>query len=130
MTDPLSDMLTRIRNGQKIFAKTVQVPGSKFLQNVLQVLKREGYIQEFSVSQIRPGIVNLEVSLKYYGNKAVIQSIQRVSKPSRRIYAKIKDLPLIYGGLGIAVLSTSKGVLSDREARNLNIGGEVLCQVF
>ena len=130
MTDPLSDMLTRIRNGQRILAKIIETPGSKLRQNVLTVLKQEGYIEDFTPILIRSGITTIQVRLKYYAGKGVIQSVKRISKSSRRVYTKIKDLPLIYGGLGIAILSTSQGILSDREARSRNLGGEVLCHVF
>ena len=130
MTDPLGDMLTRIRNGQRARKNTVASPASKLRANVLEVLKREGYIRGYSEAQIRQGIKELTIELKYNEGQPVIQEISRVSKPGRRVYSKIKDLPRVYNGLGISILSTPRGVLSDAEAREHNVGGEVLCQVF
>jgi small subunit ribosomal protein S8 len=97
---------------------------------VLDVLKREGYIRNFSSSLVRPGISELLIELKYAGGEPVIREISRISKPGRRVYSKIKDLPRVYNGLGISILSTPRGVLSDHEARVANVGGEVLCRVF
>lgn len=130
LTDPLSDMLTRIRNGQKIYAPSIETPGSNLRKSVLEVLQQEGYIERFTQTEVRRGIVSFQVVLKYHEKQPVIHHIQKISKPGRRVYAKIKDLPLVYGGLGIAILSTSRGVLSDREARAQKVGGEVLCHVF
>ena len=130
MTDPLGDMLTRIRNGQRARKNQIVSPASKLRNNVLDVLKREGYIRDFSQRELRPGISEIEIQLKYHDGEPVIQEISRVSKPGRRIYSKIKDLQRVYNGLGIAILSTPRGVLSDNEARDQNVGGEILCQVF
>ncbi len=130
MSDPLGDMLTRIRNGQRARKSTIIAPASKFRANVLDVLKREGYIRDYSLHNLRPGIDELKIELKYYEGDPVIREISRVSKPGRRVYSKIKDLSRVYNGLGIAILSTPRGVMSDAEAREANVGGEVLCQVF
>ena len=130
LSDPLGDLLTRIRNGQRAGKVSVDAPASKLRVNVLDVLKREGYIRGFSESEERTGIRQLQVELKYHDGEPVIRSIDRVSKPGRRVYSKIKDLPRYYNGLGIAILSTPRGVMSDAEARAANVGGEVLCRVF
>jgi small subunit ribosomal protein S8 len=130
MSDPLGDMLTRIRNGQRARKSVIQSPASKARANVLEVLQREGYIRGFSREEIRPGVAELKIELKYLDGEPVIREITRVSKPGRRIYSKIQDLPRIYNGLGIAILSTPRGVMSDNEARAANVGGEVLCRVF
>lgn len=130
MTDPLGDLLTRIRNGQRAHKSSVVSPASKLRANVLEVLKREGFIRGYSRHEVRPGIAELEIELKYHEGDPVIREISRVSTPGRRVYAGIKNLPRIYNGLGISILSTPRGVLSDSEARNMHVGGEVLCQVF
>lgn len=130
MSDPLGDMLTRIRNGQRANKSVITVPASKLRSNVLDVLQREGYIRGYSWSEIRSGIAELAVELKYSEGQPVIREISRVSKPGRRVYAGIKKFQPIYNGLGIAILSTPRGVMSDSEARAANVGGEVLCQVF
>jgi len=130
MTDPLGDMLTRIRNGQRARKNNISSPASKLRSNVLDVLKREGYIRDYSQKELRPGVSEIEIELKYHEGEPVIREISRVSKPGRRVYSKIKDLQRVYNGLGIAILSTPRGVLSDNEARDQNVGGEVLCQVF
>jgi small subunit ribosomal protein S8 len=130
MTDPLGDMLTRIRNAQRALKPTVASPASKIRANVLEVLKREGYIRGFRRSDVRPGVAELQIELKYVDGEPVIREISRISKPGRRIYSKIADLQRVYNGLGIAILSTPRGVMSDSEARAANVGGEVLCRVF
>ncbi|NIZ03172.1 30S ribosomal protein S8 [Thalassospira lucentensis] len=130
MTDPVSDMLTRIRNGQRVGKSSVVSPASKLRTSVLDVLQREGYIRGYSVSEVRKGISEISIELKYFEGEGVIKQIDRVSTPGRRVYSKIKDLPKVYNGLGIAVLSTPRGVLSDQEAREQNVGGEILCKVF
>ncbi len=129
-SDPLGDMLTRIRNGQRAQKSAVRSPASKLRQSVLEVLKREGYIRNYETVDIRPGIRELSIELKYHNGEPVIRELKRVSKPGRRIYAGVKDLPQVYNGLGIAILSTPRGVVSDAEARELKVGGEVLCTVF
>jgi small subunit ribosomal protein S8 len=130
MTDPLGDMLTRIRNGQRAGLPTVSSPASNLRANVLEVLKKEGYIRGYSQHTGEGGHREIKIDLKYYDGQPVIKEIARVSKPGRRVYSRIKDLPRYYDGLGIAVLSTPRGVLSDGEARTLHVGGEVLCRVF
>ena len=130
MTDPLGDMLTRIRNAQRARMSVVSSPASKLRTNVLEVLRREGYIRGYSESQMRKGLNELHIELKYHEGEPVIKEIKRVSTPGRRVYSKIKDLPRVYNGLGIAILSTPQGVMSDSEARAANVGGEVLCRVF
>jgi small subunit ribosomal protein S8 len=129
-SDPLGDMLTRIRNGQKARKSSISSPASKLRANVLDVLQQEGYIRGYSQEKSTEGHAQLKIELKYYENQPVIKTLNRVSKPGRRVYSKIKDLKLINNGLGIIVLSTPKGVLSDEKARELNVGGEVLCNVF
>jgi len=130
MTDPLGDMLTRIRNGQRARKDSILSPASKLRSRVLDVLKREGFIRGYSQHEIRPGISEIQIELKYHEGDPVIREIKRVSKPGRRVYSGVKDLPRVFNGLGIAILSTPRGVLSDTEARERNVGGEVLFQVF
>ena len=130
MTDPLGDMLTRIRNGQQARKEAISSPASRLRRNVLDVLKREGYITDYTQQEIRPGLNEVNIQLKYHDGQPVIREINRVSTPGRRVYSKIKDLHRVYNGLGISILSTPRGVLSDTEARDMNVGGEVLCQVF
>ena len=130
MSDPLGDMLTRIRNGQKAGLPAVSSPASRLRANVLEVLKREGYIRGFTREHVRPGVAELKIELKYVDGEPVIREIARVSKPGRRIYSRIVDLPRSYNGLGISILSTPRGVMSDNEARVAKVGGEVLCRVF
>ncbi|KZB73512.1 MULTISPECIES: 30S ribosomal protein S8 [Thalassospira] len=130
MTDPVGDMLTRIRNGQRVGKSSVVSPASKLRTGVLDVLQREGYIRGYNINEIRKGVSEITIELKYFEGDAVIKQIDRVSTPGRRVYSKIKDLPKVYNGLGIAVLSTPRGVLSDQEAREQNVGGEILCKVF
>lgn len=129
-SDPIGDMLTRIRNGQVRGHSVVSSPSSKLRMRVLEVLKSEGYIRDFSESEVRKGIGAISIELKYHEGEPAIRHISRVSKPGRRVYSKIKDLPTFRGGLGISILSTPRGVMSDHEARANNVGGEVLCQVF
>jgi len=130
MTDPIADLLTRIRNGQESGKASITAPASTFRESVLSVLKREGYIRDYSRVQVRSGIDELKIELKYFDGAPVIKEINRVSRPGRRVYSKIKELPRVYNGLGIAILSTPRGVMSDAEAREANVGGEVLCHVF
>jgi len=130
MSDPLGDMLTRIRNGQRANKSVITVPASKLRSNVLDVLQREGYIRGYSWAEVRNGIAELTVELKYSEGQPVIREISRVSKPGRRVYSSVRKMQPIYNGLGIAILSTPRGVMSDNEARAANVGGEVLCQVF
>ena len=130
MSDTLGDMLTRIRNGQTTNKKVVDAPASRFRKNVLEVLKREGFIRNFEEKEMRPGIHFFEIELKYYNGKPVISEIKRISKPGRRVYSSIKNLQKTYNGLGISILSTPRGVMSDNEAREANVGGEVLCTIY
>lgn len=129
-TDPVGDLLTRIRNGQSAGMRTIKSPTSGLRNNVLEVLKRQGFIRDFSMEKADNGQNVVTVELKYFEGQPVIKEIQRVSKPGRRVYSGVSDLKPIYNGLGVAILSTPKGVMSDQEARAANVGGEVLCQVF
>lgn len=130
MSDPLGDMLTRIRNGQQANKSAVNAPASKLRANVLEVLKREGYIRGFEKVTGDSGFDELRIELKYFDGKPVISKIKRVSTPGRRVYSGVNDLPKVYNGLGISILTTPRGVMSDAEARDANVGGEVLCTVF
>ena len=126
LSDPMGDMLTRIRNGQKAGKATIVSPASKLRASVLDVLIREGYIRGYQQS----GEIELKIELKYHEGHPVIREISRVSRPGRRVYSKVAELPRVYNGLGISILSTPRGVMSDNEARVANVGGEVLCRVF
>ena len=130
VNDPLSDLLTRIRNGQSAGLAVISSPASKLRANVLEVLKREGFIRDYSVAKNDNGFSQLSIELKYAEGHPAIRNIDRVSKPGRRVYSKVKDVPRYYNGLGISILSTPRGVLSDKEARDANVGGEILCRVF
>lgn len=130
LSDPLGDLLTRIRNGQRAGKAAIETPASKLRANVLDVLKREGYIRGYETQEVSAGISNIKVELKYAEGQPVIRRIDRVSKPGRRVYSGIKDLPKVYNGLGISILSTPRGVMSDGEARAANVGGEILARVF
>jgi small subunit ribosomal protein S8 len=128
MSDPIADMLTRIRNGQQAEKTSVLMPSSKVKKAIAQVLKDEGYIEDFAVSEVE-GLPQMEVVLKYYAGRPVIEKIERVSRPGLRIYKGRGDLPKVMNGLGVAVVSTSQGVMTDRKARSIGVGGEVLCVV-
>jgi small subunit ribosomal protein S8 len=130
MTDPLGDLLTRIRNGQMRGLATIATPGSNLRRRVLDVLTKEGYIRGYSETARDNGGLEFDIELKYFDGRPVIREIQRVSTPGRRVYSSIKDLRSVRNGLGISILSTPKGVMSDNLARDQNVGGEVLCQVF
>ena len=130
MNDPIGDMLTRIRNAQMRGKSTVSSPASKLRCWVLDVLSQEGYIRGYQKREEKPGMAELEIELKYHEGQPVIREIQRVSTPGRRVYSGIGDLPRVFNGLGISILSTPRGVLSDHECREHNVGGEILCQVF
>ena len=129
LTDPLGDMLTRIRNGQRAKKDSVVTPASKLRANVLEVLKREGYIRGYTEEELA-GHAGLRVELKYLEGQPAIKHVARVSKPGRRVYSGSSELPRVRNGLGIVIVSTPKGVLSDAEARDQNVGGEVLAEVF
>ncbi len=130
MSDPLGDMLTRIRNAQIRKSNKVSTPGSRLRRNVLDVLQAEGYIRGYSTVDYDNGRSEFEIELKYYDGEPVIREIVRVSRPGRRVYASVKTIPRVANGLGVSILSTPKGVMSDAEARDQNVGGEVLCRVF
>ena len=130
MNDPLGDMLTRIRNSQMRGKSTVMTPGSKVRAWVLDVLADEGYIRSYEHTTDVNGHPAIEISLKYYEGTPVIREIKRVSKPGRRVYMSVQDIPQVRQGLGVSIVSTSKGVMSDANARQANVGGEVLCTVF
>jgi small subunit ribosomal protein S8 len=130
MNDPIGDMLTRIRNAQMRGRSTVQTPASKLRAWVLDVLKDEGYIRGYERTADKNGHPALEISLKYYEGTPVIREMKRVSKPGRRVYMAAKDLPAPRQGLGVSIVSTPRGVMSDQNARQANVGGEVLCTVF
>ena len=129
VTDPLGDLLTRIRNGQRAKKDSVLTPASKLRARVLDVLQREGYIRGYSDEQMGP-VAGIRIELKYFEGQPAIKHVARVSKPGRRIYSGSQDLPRVRNGLGITIVSTPKGVLSDAEAREQNVGGEVLAEVF
>ena len=130
MSDPLGDMLTRIRNAQMRNKSTVSTPASKLRGWVLDVLKSEGYIRGYESVKNDFGRNEIEVSLKYFEGNPVIKELKRISKPGRRVYAGAKEIPQVRQGLGVAILSTPKGVMSDMQARATNVGGEILCTVF
>lgn len=129
MTDPIADMLTRIRNAHKINAVSVLIPHSKIKESIAKVLLEEGYIKGFNAESIENNKNNLNIELKYFEGKPVIEKLDRVSKPGLRIYKQTSGIPRVMGGLGVAIVSTSAGVMSDRKARELGQGGEVLCVV-
>lgn len=130
MSDPLGDMLTRIRNAQLRRRGTVATPGSRLRANVLDVLKSEGYIRDYSTTDFGNGRSEFLIELKYFEGEPVIRKISRVSKPGRRVYSSVDSMPRVADGLGVVIVSTPQGVMADHEARDRNIGGEVLCQVF
>ena len=129
-TDPIADMITRIRNGQLRKLNTVSIPNSRFRAKILDVLKDEGYISNYKILSEKQNNKSLIVDLKYTNGIPVIKNIARVSKPGRRVYAKANSIPKIQNGLGIAIVSTSMGIMSDNDARSKKIGGEVICRVF
>ena len=129
MNDPLGDMLTRIRNAQMRKRPNVKTPASALRRRVLDVLVEEGYVRGYSEVEFN-GKAEFEIELKYFDGQPVIRAIERVSKPGRRVYSSVKSIPRVADGLGVSILSTPKGVMSDHEARNQNVGGEVLCRVF
>lgn len=129
MTDPIADMLTRIRNGQNVSLKSVSMPSSTLKEAIARVLQDEGYIADFEVADQPGNKRELTVTLKYFDGKPVIEKIQKISKPGLRIYRGKNDLPTVMGGLGVAIVSTSEGVMTDRSARDKGYGGEVICIV-
>ena len=128
--DPIGDMITRIRNAQLRLLSNVKIPSSKFRAKILDVLKQEGYISNYKLLSDSKNKNSLVVDLKYYNGLPVIKEIKRVSKPGRRIYAKANSISKIQNGLGMAIVSTSKGIMSDNDARIKNVGGEIICSVF
>ena len=130
IADPISDMITRIRNAQMRFSKKVKIPGSKMRERILDVLKKEGFISDYKILSDEPNKPILHVDLKYSNGIPVIREISRISKPGRRVYSRATSIPKIQNGLGLAIISTTKGVMSDVDARKNNIGGEVICKVF
>jgi small subunit ribosomal protein S8 len=130
MNDPLGDLLTRIRNAQMRKKTKISTPGSRLRAHVLDVLKAEGYIRGYTAVEHANGRSEFEIELKYFDGAPVIREIERISKPGRRVYASVKALPRINNGLGVAIVSTPKGVMADHDARDQNVGGEILCTVF
>ena len=129
-TDPIGDMITRIRNAQMRLLHKVQIPSSKFRVKILEVLKQEGYISDYKILSDTKNKNTISVDLKYNNGLPVIKEIKRISKPGRRIYAKATSIPKIQNGLGLAIVSTSKGIMTDNDARSKNVGGEIICKVF
>ena len=130
LVDPIGDMFTRIRNGQMRNLNSVNIPASKFRSKILEILKTEGYISSFFLESSENNKKVIKVNLKYYEGTPVIKEIKRISKPGRRVYSSIKNLQKTYNGLGISILSTPRGVMSDNEAREANVGGEILCTIY
>ena len=130
VNDPIGDLITRIRNAQARNKSKVSTPGSSLRVRVLDVLKSEGYIRGYATLETKDGRSEIEIELKYFDGEPVIREIERVSKPGRRVYASVKALPRINNGLGVAIVSTPKGVMADHAARDANVGGEILCTVF
>jgi small subunit ribosomal protein S8 len=130
LNDPIGDMITRIRNAQSRTKPKVSTPGSRLRRSVLDVLKSEGYIRDYSMLERSDGRTEFEIELKYFDGSPVIREIARVSKPGRRVYVSVKNLPRVNNGLGVAIVSTPKGVMADHAARDANVGGEILCRVF
>ena len=130
MNDPIGDLLSRIRNAQMRKKSKVSTPGSRLRANLLDVLKTEGYIRGYTTVEHKDGRSEFEIGLKYFDGAPVIREIERISKPGRRVYVSVKTLPRVNNGLGISILSTPKGVMADHDAREANVGGEILCTVF
>ena len=130
LSDPIGDMFSRIRNGQMRSLSSVDIPSSNFRQNILKILKAEGYIKDYYLEKTENKKNTIKINLKYYEGDPVIKEIERISKPGRRIYSRANSIPRVMNGLGLAILSTPKGVMSDTEARKNNLGGEIICRVF
>ena len=130
LTDPIGDMFSRIRNGQMRSLNSVDIPSSNFRQNILKILKNEGFIKDYYIEKSENNKIKLKINLKYYEGDPVIKEIKRISKPGRRVYSRANSIPKVMNGLGLAILSTPKGVMSDVEARKNNLGGEIICRVF
>jgi small subunit ribosomal protein S8 len=129
-TDPIGDMFSRIRNGQMRLMNSIEIPSSNFRKNILEILKNEGYIKDFFIEKTKNNKTSLRVTLKYYEGDPVIKEIKRISKPGRRVYSRAQSVPRVMNGLGLAILSTPKGVMSDVDAKKNNLGGEIICRVF
>ena len=130
LSDPIGDMFSRIRNGQMRSLNSIEIPSSNFRQNILKILKNEGYIKDYYIEKSENNKISLKINLKYYEGDPVIKEIKRISKPGRRVYSRAESIPRVHNGLGVAILSTSKGVMSDSEAIKNNLGGEVICRIF
>jgi small subunit ribosomal protein S8 len=130
LMDPIGDMFTRLRNGQMRLLETINVPSSTFRQKILDILKSEGFIKNYYIEKLENNKINLKVNLKYYEGHPVIKEITRISKPGRRVYSRATSIPKVMNGLGVAILSTPKGVMTDNDARKNNLGGEIICKVF
>ena len=129
MTDPISDLLTRIRNGQQVKKASISCPASKIKLAILKVMKEEGFIRDYSLTEDTKGKI-IEISLKYYHGEPVIKEIFRISKPGLRVYSSVKGMPVYKNNMGISIISTSKGVMTNFKAKEINIGGEVLCRIY
>ena len=129
-SDPIGDMFSRIRNGQMRSLNSIIIPSSNFRKNILEILKNEGYIKDYFIEKKDKNKTTLKISLKYYEGAPVIKEIKRISKPGRRVYSRATSIEKVMNGLGLAILSTPKGVMSDSEARKNNVGGEIICRVF
>ena len=129
-TDPIGDMFSRIRNGQMRSLNSINIPSSNFRRSILEILKNEGYIKDFYIEKSENNKINLKINLKYYEGNPVIKEIKRISKPGRRVYSRATSIPRVMNGLGLAILSTPKGVMTDMDARKNNIGGEIICRIF
>ncbi len=130
LTDPIGDMFSRIRNGQMRSLNSIDIPSSNFRKNILKILKEEGYIKDYYIEKSENNKISLKINLKYYEGDPVIKEIKRISKPGRRVYSRANSIPRVMNGLGLAILSTPKGVMTDAEAKKNNIGGEIICKVF
>ena len=130
LTDPIGDMFSRIRNGQMRSLNSIDIPSSNFRKNILKILKVEGYIKDYYIEKSENNKISLKINLKYYEGDPVIKEIKRISKPGRRVYSRANSIPRVMNGLGLAILSTPKGVMTDAEDKKNNIGGEIICKVF
>ena len=130
LTDPIGDMFSRIRNGQMRLLNSIDIPSSNFRKNILKILKEEGFIKDYYIEKSENNKINLKINLKYYEGDPVIKEIKRISKPGRRVYSRANSIPRVMNGLGLAILSTPKGVMTDTEAKKNNVGGEIICKVF
>ena len=130
LTDPIGDMFSRIRNGQMRLLNSIDIPSSNFRRNILKILKDEGFIKDYYIEKSKNNKISLKINLKYYEGDPVIKEIKRISKPGRRVYSRANSIPRVMNGLGLAILSTPKGVMTDSEAKKNNIGGEIICKVF